>query len=187
MSVAAHETAEKLPSDENQTDTPDVDESLRLQALIMFLNGQTQKQISAHFHRDERTIRRWIKKAREDGLVRLDNLKPWDALSEILLKIDQNRIELLELKQAAQEAGDGALVLRCIHNLNAMEEKRFRILDRIGLFKGYSPYNPPLNLSMSDVEDRTKVYDDDEVEYEYDDDYEEQEYESEDDDDDDIA
>ena len=162
-----------------------VPRKLVLQALLMSLNGQSQKEIATHFHRDERTIRRWIKKAREDGLVRLDKLKPWDALFEILLKLDQNRIELLELKQTAQENDDGALVLRCLSNLNALEDKRYRMLDRIGLFKRYSPYNPPLDLSFGNGEDRTKVDDDDEVEDEYDDNYEEEEYEAEDDDDDD--
>lgn len=93
-------------------------------------------------------------------LVRVDKLKPWEELSAILLMIDQHRAELVDLKKMAKENRDGSLTLRCLRELTAMEEKRLRILQKVGLFTGYRPERDPLSRLLDDT-DRTKVEDDD--------------------------
>lgn len=163
---------------QEDADFLDVDEAMCRHALLLHLKGQTYQEIADVYGRSERTIRRWVKKAKERGLLRVDKLKPWEQPSEVLVMTEQYRAELLNLKQSAQKKGDAALELRCLRELFAMEEKRLRILDKVGLFDGYSAYRSPMVRIMErfdvDSDCRTEV-EDDEFEDEEDEDYEDDE------------
>ena len=112
----------------------DVTDTLHRQALLMYLQGQTHQQIAAHFNRSDRTIRRWIEKAQEAGLLRVDKLKPEEQISEILFMMDEHRARLMDLCQRARDSGDHRLELRCLKELKATEQERLRILEKTGLF-----------------------------------------------------
>jgi transposase len=134
-------------------------------ALLMLLHGMSRREIAASFGKSERTIRRWIKKAKKKGLINVDRLKPWEQLSYILSMINQHRGELLDLKGRAIENGDGPLTLRCLRELTVMEEKRLSILKKVGLFDGYSPRRTLDWLAeMSDDSCRTEVEEEEEDE-----------------------
>ena len=134
-------------------------------ALWLHLGGITQKEIARQLNRNERTIRRMIKEAREKGLVRVDNLKPWGELSDILLMMDKYRSELLDLKRWAKDWNEAPLLLRCLRELAVMEEKRLNIFRKVGLFDGYKPQiNPDRLADIFKPECRTKVEDEDEDE-----------------------
>ena len=128
-----------------------------------------------------------IKTARERGLVRVDNLKPWGALHDTLVMLDEHRKELLELKHHAYGMQDGPLQLRCLRDLVALEEKRFNILRKVGLFEGYKPQKGPdyYQRTFEEQTHRSRVEDDLDVweDHEEQDDYEEGDDIEEDDDD----
>ena len=168
-----YESDPPSPADESGEEPPrprsilDDHEYLCQLALLMHLQGITQKEIARQLNRNERTIRRMIKEAREKGLVRVDNLKPWGELSDILLMMDKYRSELLDLKRWAEDWNEATLRLRCLRELMVMEEKRLNIFRKVGLFDGYKPQiNPDRLADIFKPECRTKVEDEDEDEYE---------------------
>ena len=172
----ANDSIDEPSSSENNSNGLDDHEYMCRLALSMHLRGITQKETARQLSRSERTIRRMIKEAREKGLVRVDNLKPWGELSDILLMMDEYRSDLLGLKRWAEDWNDATLRLRCLRELVVMEEKRLNILRKVGLFDGYTPRqdsDPFANLLNPEC--RTKVEDDDEEEYE--EEYEEEEEE----------
>lgn len=48
------------PNAEEEKDSLDVGDPRYRQALVLFVQGQTHRQIAAYFNKSERTIRRWI-------------------------------------------------------------------------------------------------------------------------------
>jgi DNA-binding NarL/FixJ family response regulator len=50
-------------------DAKDPNVARLIQVLLMVAQGKTQAQIAAYFDKDVRTIRRWLKRAREMGLA----------------------------------------------------------------------------------------------------------------------
>ncbi len=172
----ANDSIDEPSSSENKSNGLDDHEYMCRLALFMHLRGITQKETARQLSRSERTIRRMIKEAREKGLVRVDNLKPWGELSDILLMMDEYRSDLLGLKRWAEDWNDATLRLRCLRELVVMEEKRLNILRKVGLFDGYKPQiNPDRLADIFKPECRTKVEDEDEDEDEYEEEFEEEE------------
>jgi len=177
---------EELSPPEDESDALDVDEHKCQTALLMYLQGLTQKDIAIRLNRSERTIRRWIKTAKENGIGRVDTLNPSEELSYILTMLDTHRRDLIKVKDCAASMEDGALQLRCLRELVALEERRLNIYRKVGLFVGYKPKGAPdIFAEMFGGLSGTKVEGEDD--YEEGDDYEEEDYEEEDEDDQDEA
>lgn len=134
---------EELSPPEDESDALDVDEHKCRTVLLLYLQGTTQKNIAILYKRSERTIRRWIETAKEMGLVRVDNLNPSEELSYMLTMLDTHRREIIKVKDCAASVDNWVLQLRCLRELAALEERRFNIYRKIGLYAGYKPKGAP--------------------------------------------
>ncbi len=113
-------------------DDPD---TLRLrQVLTMRMEGRTQKEIAEHFGKDTRTIRRWIREAKQLKLKLFEYLTPEEALADYLYSFGAQKLDLLRLKKTAEEARDYRLLLRCLKELTRLEATRMAVLEKLGLF-----------------------------------------------------
>ena len=73
LSPDTDESDEELSPSEDEGDALDVDEYKLRHALLLHIRGQTYGDIAARFNKSERTVRRWVKKAREKRLVCVDS------------------------------------------------------------------------------------------------------------------
>ena len=108
----------------------------------MQAQGKKLKVIAAHFGRDERTIRRWLKQARELGLAVTGDLVPEDAVSEVVQNFAGHRADLLDLKREAEAEGNFGHRIWCTRELIKLEVAYVGVMERIGFFDGYR-YVPP--------------------------------------------
>ena len=124
------------PADTDLSDTPD---TLRLRGVLtMLAEGRTQKEIAEHYAKDPRTIRRWVKEARRRKLALSERLTPQEALADYLYGFAAQKADLLRMKEAAAEAKNFGLALRCIRELSRHEATRMAVLVKIGLFERYA-------------------------------------------------
>lgn len=117
--------------------------TVRLQIVVsMVAEGQTQPAIAAHFGRDERTIRRWITRARALGVGVPSDLVPENVVNQTMRNFLEFKADLLELKREGEATGDSRLRIFCIRELCRIEVAYIVTLERIGVFDGYR-YSPP--------------------------------------------
>ncbi len=132
---AARITSEKL--DENSDGSPEV---VRLRAVLaMCAEGRTQLEISEHFDRNVRTIRRWLKKAKELKLALSERLTPQEALADFLYGVTQQKAVLLRVQREAAKDNNGKLVLQAAREILRLEATYMALLERIGLFDHFAP------------------------------------------------
>ena len=80
--------SELSPSQDDLDDDENLDaleDTIFKHALLMRLKGHSHKEIAMYFNKSERAIGRWLRKAKEQSLVRIDKLKPWNELAATLL------------------------------------------------------------------------------------------------------
>lgn len=132
---AARITRKKL--DEDLDGSPEV---VRLRAVLaMCAEGRTQLEISEHFDRDVRTIRRWLKKAKELKLALSERLTPQEALADFLYGVTQQKAVLLRVQREAVKDNNGKLVLQAAREILRLEATYMALLERIGLFDHFAP------------------------------------------------
>lgn len=132
---AARITCKKL--DEDLDGSPEV---VRLRAVLaMCAEGRTQLEISEHFDRDVRTIRRWLKKAKELKLALSERLTPQEALADFLYGVTQQKAVLLRVQREAVKDNNGKLVLQAAREILRLEATYMALLERIGLFDHFAP------------------------------------------------
>ncbi len=127
-------------------DAEDTNVARYLQVLHMVAQDKTQDQIAAYFDRDVRTIRRWIKRAREMGLAVSSTITPQDMVDEINNHFLELKADVLDLKTQAKAENDSKTILFCIKELRNIELARIAALARIGRFDNFTFLSPhPLN------------------------------------------
>jgi hypothetical protein len=102
----------------------------------MALEGKTQAEIGMCFHRCERTIHDWIKKAKRRCLVTMKGTRPEDMLAQTFFEFAQMRADLLSAKSQAKEAGDTAAVVVCTNQLRHLAMDQYRIAEKAGYLDG---------------------------------------------------
>ncbi len=118
-------------------DAPDDLDTARLrQVLNMLLEGRTQKEIAAHFGKNVRTIRRWIREATRRKLALTQGLAPEQALADFLYCCTAQSVDLRRMKSAAEAQGDLAVAVRCSREILRHEATRMAVLEKLGLFNG---------------------------------------------------
>jgi hypothetical protein len=132
---------------ETSIDAKDDNVARYLLVLHMRAQGKTQAQVGAYLGKDERTIRRYEKCAREMGLVESATITPQEMVDEINNHFLGLKADSLDLKMQAKAENNGKLVLLCIKALRDLELAWIAALDRIGYFDNYSfpsplPQNP---------------------------------------------
>lgn len=139
--TADHKSANGRPTDQEDVELdPNI---VRLRTVLaMQAQGKNLKVIAAHFGRDSRTIRRWLKHARELGLAVSGDLLPEDAVSEVAQNFADHRADLLDLKREAEVEGHFGHRVWCIRELIKLEVAYVGAMERIGLFDGYR-FVPP--------------------------------------------
>ena len=113
--------------------------------LRMVVQGKTQSQIAAYFSRDVRTIRRWIKQAREMGLAVSLTITPQAMVDGAINKFVELEADLQDLKEQAKVENNDRQALRCVNGLRDLTVAQIAVLARIGLFDNFtfpSPHPP---------------------------------------------
>lgn len=125
-------------ADADDRNTVEQPNALRLQTVLwMVAQGRSQKAIAAHFDRDERTARRWIQHARHQGLAINSSLVPADIVADFAQQFLERKADLLDLKRAAEAAGDFAARIAVIRELTRTEVAFLAGLEKVGFFDGY--------------------------------------------------
>ena len=130
---------ESVETDEPEVFPPDSQPNLfRLRMVLwMVAQGRSQKEIAAYFQCCERTVRRWITQAKNQGLVLSSDLVPDDVVAEIVQHFLERKADLLDLKREAEASGNFAARVLCIRELLRAEVAYVASLDKIGFFDGY--------------------------------------------------
>ena len=127
-----------VPSSRESRDKTENPEAAKLRMVLsMVAENRSQKEIADHFGCDVRTVRRWIKKAREQQLAVYQEFNPEEEIAATLFDLGELRAEAASVGRAAVEAGDSKLVLRTVEQRRRILESRVAILTKLGHFDGY--------------------------------------------------
>ncbi len=125
------------PARESEKDAQNPEAAKLRAALSMVAENRSQKEIADHFGCDVRTVRRWIKKGREQQLAVYQEFSPEEEIAATLFDLGELRAQVASIGRAAMEAGDTKLALRTVEQSRRIVESRIAILAKLGHFDGY--------------------------------------------------
>jgi hypothetical protein len=130
-------------------DAKDPNVARLIQVLLMVAQDKTQAQIAAYFDKDVRTIRRWLKRAREMGLAVSSTTTPQDMVDEINNYFLELKAGVLDFMMQAKAENNTNKFLRCVGELRNLELARIAALARIGRFDNFTFLSPHLPNSRA--------------------------------------
>ena len=92
------------PAHTSQEDAQNPEAAMLRAARSMVAENRSQKEIADHFGCDVRTVRRWIKKGREQQLAVYQEFSPEEEIAATLFDLGELRAQVASIGRAAMEA-----------------------------------------------------------------------------------
>jgi len=107
-------------------------------ALVMILDGSSQKEIAEHFGVDPRTIRNWMPKIDKVKLGIVESIDPTRELERLLVRFATAEDRFRTIGKDALARSDYATAIRCEKELKRLAEQRVRALSKLGVFDRFT-------------------------------------------------
>lgn len=127
-----------VPADAPAPDeTSDPIEARLREVLAAYARGETQGEIAARFGVTDRTIRTWLRLARERQLAAIRTVTAETVMAETGHRLAVVEAELLLAMDKAKSRGELRPLIEACRELRNVERDRLAFLDRLGVFDGF--------------------------------------------------